>query len=105
MQNTPSPYKATESESLANGTRPSVWPWSLGTGCLGAMLGILAVVVLIFLNIPGSLSTGIRTIDSMLYSLGGISAAVIVALLWAGCGGMIGLVAGTIIGLIRRNAS
>jgi len=65
---------------------------------LGAVLAGLSVLAIVFLGITGiSLATGIRFIDSMLYSMGGGPMVIVLAaMIWS----IPGAVAGGILGCV-----
>ena len=73
-------------------------------GIVGAVLAGLAVPILVFvIDPPGlNLQTGVRWIDSMLYSIGGPTAIVILAFIWATGGVVIGSALGFLYGTIVR---
>lgn len=68
------------------------------TAILGGALAGLSVLAIVFLGITGiSLATGIRFIDSMLYSMGGgPEVIVIAAMIWS----IPGAIAGSVLGLL-----
>lgn len=71
---------------------------------LGGALAGLSVVAIFFLGITGiSLATGIRFIDSMLYSMGGGPMVIVLAaMIWSIPGVIVGAVAGTFLSFLRK---
>lgn len=71
---------------------------------LGGALAGLAVLAIVFLDITSiSLATGIRFIDSMLYSMGGgPEVIVLAAMIWSIPGAIVGAVAGTFLSFLRK---
>lgn len=71
---------------------------------LGGVLAALAVPAIIFLDISSiSLATGIRFIDSMLYSIGGGPMVIVLAaMIWSIPGAILGGIIGCVFSLVRR---
>lgn len=68
---------------------------------IGFFLTVLAVILLVFVfHIRLNLQTGIRFVDSMLYSMGNPIAVIIVAFIWGVCGAAVGCVMGGLVGTI-----
>lgn len=70
---------------------------------LGGALAGLLVLAIVFLGITGiSLATGIRFIDSMLYSMGGGPMVIVLAaMVWSVPGAITGGVVGSLLSLFR----
>lgn len=70
---------------------------------LGGALADLSVLAIVFLGFTGiSLATGIRFIDSMLYSMGGGPMVIVLAaMIWSVPGAIIGAGLGTLLSLFR----
>lgn len=71
---------------------------------LGGLLTGMSVLAIAFLGINGiSLATGIRFIDSMLYSMGGgPMVLVLAAMIWSVPGAMLGAISGSVLSLLRN---
>jgi hypothetical protein len=73
------------------------------TTFIGGTLGLLAVPAILMFRSSGLyLGTGSRELDSMLYSMPGPAALVIVAVIWSMCGSAIGAFIGAIFGAVGR---
>lgn len=74
----------------------------IGSAGLGGLLAGVCVLAIVTLDIGGvSLATGIRLIDSLLYSMGGgLLPIFLLAVLWAVAGAFFGAAAGCVINLV-----
>ena len=86
------PNGTSDDMSGQRSTRSKTCRFVLITTVLGGVLAGLAVPTLVMLDISGlSLRTGIRLLDSMLYSFGGGPAPIVIlSVLWGLCGAFAG---------------
>lgn len=70
---------------------------------LGGLLAGMAVPAIVLLDISGiSLATGIRFVDSMLYSMGGGPMVIVLAaMIWSIPGALVGGIVGGILSVVR----
>ena len=85
-------------DNRVSGGKSVLFRAALG-GLLGFAIPALTVLIIVFaLQIQMNLGTGIRWVDSMLYSMSGPIAIVILAIIWGVCGAAVGSVLGGLSG-------